>query len=63
MTKLTQKSTQRDKTIQTRVTEEEYQIIEEKANFLGLTTSNYLRLVCLHAKIDITIQPMQPNED
>lgn len=51
----------RDKTIQTRVSEEEYRIIEEKANYLGLTISNYLRLVALHTKIDITIEPGRDN--
>lgn len=53
------KEVQREKTIQTRVSDEEYSIIEEKANFLGLSISNYLRLVALHARIDISIKPSQ----
>lgn len=53
----------RDKTIQTRVTDEEYKIVEDKANFLGLSVSNYLRLVALHTRIDISIESIQKNED
>ncbi len=51
----------RDKTLQMRVTEEEYNIINEKANLLGITTSNYMRMVCLHAKIDISVRPESKN--
>lgn len=57
------KALQREKTIQTRVTDEEYKIVEEKANFLGLSVSNYLRLIALHAKVDISIQPNQDKEE
>lgn len=46
----------RDKTIQTRVSGDEFKIVEEKANFLGLSISNYLRLIALHTKIDISIE-------
>lgn len=47
----------RDKTIQTRVTDKEFKRIDEKSNFLGLSMSNYLRLIALHAnvKVDIAI--------
>ena len=56
------KEVQREKTIQTRVSDEEYSIIEEKANFLGLSVSNYLRLIALHARIDISVNPSQDNK-
>ena len=48
---------QREKTCQMRVTDEEYKHIEAKANALGLAASNYMRMVCLHANIGISIQP------
>lgn len=47
---------ERLKTIQARVLDTEYCIIEKKAKFLGLTVSNYLRMVALHANVDINIQ-------
>lgn len=47
------KTVTREYTLQMRVTDEEYKIIEKKASSLGLTTSNYMRLVCLNASIDI----------
>lgn len=50
---------QREKALQTRVSDEEFVIVEEKANQLGLSISNYLRLVALHARIDISIKPSQ----
>lgn len=53
------KINQREKTIQTRVTDEEYKVVEEKANFLGLSVSNYLRLVALHANINVSIDTQQ----
>lgn len=53
------KEVQREKTIQTRVTDEEYKAIEDKADFLGLSISNYLRLIALHARIDISVNPTQ----
>ncbi|MCT4584092.1 MAG: hypothetical protein N4A54_04120 [Peptostreptococcaceae bacterium] len=49
----------RPKTLQMRVTEEEYDVIEKKAKSLGLTISNYMRMVCLHVKIDFSIQPSE----
>ncbi|MCL5071912.1 MAG: hypothetical protein M1308_13615 [Actinobacteria bacterium] len=51
------KATPREKTLQMRVTDEEFLIIEEKAKLLGLSVSNYMRMVCLHARLDISIQP------
>lgn len=45
----------RKKAIQFRVTEEEYNQIEEKANLLGVTLSNYVRLVALHSDIKVFI--------
>lgn len=49
------KKAQREKTLQMRVTDEEYKKIEEKSNSLGLSISNYMRMVCIHAKIDILL--------
>lgn len=49
------KSIQRGKTIQTRVSEEEYSLVEKKADTLGLSISNYLRMVALHSTINIYV--------
>lgn len=38
-------------TIQTGVTLEQYEVLKEKAEYLGLVLSNYLRLVSLHGSI------------
>lgn len=46
---------QRGKSIQTRVTDEEYAYVENKAESLGLSITNYLRFVALHAKIEVTV--------
>lgn len=56
------KVTQREKTVQCRVSDEEYEVIEKKAEALGLTVSNYLRMVCLHARIDISFNGTQNND-
>jgi predicted DNA binding CopG/RHH family protein len=45
----------RDKAIQVRVTDEEYKLIEQRADYLGISTSNYLRMVSIHCTIDISI--------
>ena len=47
----------REKTLQMRVNDEEYAAIEEKANEIGLSMSNYMRMVCLHCRIDIAFNP------
>lgn len=54
---MTTKPTLRDKTIQVRVTEDEYNTIEKKANELGISLSNFIRLVCLHVRIDFSVIP------
>lgn len=46
---------QRIKTIQTRVYEEEYNLIEKRANTLGLSISDYLRLVVLATKVKVIV--------
>jgi uncharacterized protein (DUF1778 family) len=48
--------TARNKTIQARVSEEEYAFIEERADFFGLTISNYVRLVVLNANIEVNVK-------
>ena len=47
----------RIKTIQARVFDEEYDLIEKRADAAGLSISDYLRLVALAAKIDVTTLP------
>lgn len=47
------KSATRDLTLQMRVNEEEYKIIEDKAKSIGLSTSNYMRMVCLCSDVKI----------
>ena len=47
----------RVKTIQTRVLDTEYALIEQRAASVGLSISDYLRLVVLAAKIDVTTLP------
>ena len=39
--------------VQFRATEDEYEVILKNATNLGLTVSAYLRLVALHAKVDV----------
>jgi predicted DNA binding CopG/RHH family protein len=51
------KTIQRDKIIQCRVSDEEYQEIETKANNIGLSIISYLRMVCLFSKLDIVTSP------
>lgn len=51
----------RDKSIQIRVSEDEYKAIEEKAYELGLSVSNYLRMVAMHCKIDIFLNKESSN--
>ncbi|HRC81760.1 MAG TPA: hypothetical protein PLF27_10280 [Sedimentibacter sp.] len=53
------KETTRNKTLQMRVNDEEYKKIEEKANSIGLSISNYMRMVCLNCKIDISFRPQK----
>lgn len=45
----------RNKTIQCRLSELEYKEVEKKANELGLSVSSYLRLICLKAKVNVTV--------
>lgn len=52
----------RERTLQMRVNDEEFAIIEEKANLIGLTTSNYMRMVCLNAKIEVTLNPLSTSK-
>lgn len=54
---------QRIKTIQTRVYEEEYNLIDQRANSLGLSISDYLRLVVLAAKVEVTVEPIQRKDE
>lgn len=56
------KSILREKTIQTRVSDQEFNMISEKAERLGLSVSNYLRMIALHAKIDISVNPDSKND-
>lgn len=42
--------------IQARVTKDQYNIIEKKADALGLSISNYIRMVCLKADINVDIK-------
>lgn len=49
------KDVTREATLQMRVNDEEYKMIESKANALGLTISNYMRMVCLNASIELSI--------
>jgi uncharacterized protein (DUF1778 family) len=53
---------QRIKTIQTRVHEEEYLLIEKRASSLGLSISDFLRMVALLAKVEVTIEPIKEKE-
>lgn len=48
---------QREQTLQIRVTEEQYNAIDNNATRLGLVISNYMRMVCLHSSVDIRIEP------
>jgi predicted DNA binding CopG/RHH family protein len=51
-------------TAQCRVSEEEYNEIEKKADKIGLSVSSYLRMVCLMAEVNVTLkQPMQSDND
>lgn len=52
----------REQTLQMRVSEEEYKIIENKANMIGLTTSNYMRMVCLNTRIEVLLSPQRNND-
>lgn len=52
-----EKEVKREKTLQMRVNDDEYSRIEARANSIGLTVSNYMRMVCLHCKIDISFNP------
>jgi len=52
-----EKEIKREKTLQMRVTEEESSRLEDKANEIGLSVSNYMRMVCLHCNIDISFNP------
>lgn len=45
----------RNKAIQIRVNEDEYKAIENKAEILGITISDYMRMVCLHADIKVLV--------
>lgn len=45
--------------IQARVTKNEYEIINGRASLLGLSVSNYVRLVCLNASVKIECVPGQ----
>lgn len=47
------KNVTRENTMQMRVNDSEFNIIEGKASSLGLTTSNYMRLVCLNANVEV----------
>lgn len=53
------KSSTREHTLQMRVNEDELKIIEEKAEKIGLTVSNYMRMVSLNANIKVTINKGQ----
>lgn len=57
-----EKEIKRDKTLQMRVNDDEYARIEEKANDIGLSISNYMRMVCLHCKIEISFNPCTREE-
>jgi predicted DNA binding CopG/RHH family protein len=48
--------TVRNKTIQCRLSEDEYIIIDSKADKLGLSAGSYLRMICLSAKISVPIE-------
>lgn len=45
--------TTRLKTVQCRLSEEEFKDIEKKAEQLGLSVSSYLRMICLKAEVKI----------
>lgn len=47
----------RVKAVQIRVTDEEYELIANKALALGLNISDYVRLVAIQANFNITVQP------
>ena len=51
----TDKKVDRKKVVQSKVSEEEYEKIEKKANNIGLSIVSYLRMVCLFSKLDISI--------
>jgi uncharacterized protein (DUF1778 family) len=44
----------REKTLQMRVNDDEYTEIERRASSIGLSISNYMRLVCLQCNITIS---------
>lgn len=52
-----EKEVKREHTLQMRVSDEEYSRIESRAKEIGLTISNYMRMVCLNCKIDIAFKP------
>lgn len=45
----------RNKTLQFRVNDEENDIIEQKAKQIGLTVSNYVRMVSMNADVKVTL--------
>lgn len=45
----------KNKYLQIRLSEEEYEIVEKKANHLGLGVTGYIRLVCIHLDINKTL--------
>lgn len=49
---MAKKAIERSKSIQARVNEVEYSVIEEKANSLGLQLAQYMRMICLHVTAD-----------
>lgn len=51
----------RERTLQMRVNDEEHAIIEQKSNQLGLTTSNYMRMVCINARVEVFISTPAAN--
>ncbi|WP_459195723.1 plasmid mobilization protein [Wukongibacter baidiensis] len=46
---------ERNKTLQMRITEDEFERINEKADMLGISTTNYIRMVCLNASFETQI--------
>lgn len=47
----------RSKVIQCRVSDDEYKEIEAKATKMGLSVGSYLRMLCLVAKVDVSLGP------
>lgn len=56
-------SGERNKTAQARLTDEEFEFVEERAKKFGISISNYVRLVLLNANIEVNVKIGKIEED